>query len=90
MLEAMASGLPVIACNWGGPADYLDESCGVLIRISNEQSLIEELCNAMLVLAKNFELRLSMGRAGAAKARKMYAWDAKAVDMLKVYQEVLR
>ncbi|MBI4870258.1 MAG: glycosyltransferase, partial [Candidatus Riflebacteria bacterium] len=24
-LEAMATGLPVIATNWGGPADYLDE-----------------------------------------------------------------
>ena len=29
VLEAMASGLPVIATAWGGPLDYLDESCGV-------------------------------------------------------------
>lgn len=27
-LEAMATGLPLIATNWGGPADYLDDADG--------------------------------------------------------------
>lgn len=90
VLEAMASGLPVIACDWGGPADYLDETCGVLLPTMNEQSLIEELYKAILLMAQDAELRLSMGRAGATKAKKLYCWEAKALDMLKIYQEVLR
>ena len=90
VLEAMASGLPVIACDWGGPADYLDESCGVLLSTMNEQSLTEELYKAMLLMAQNSELRVSMGRAAATKARNMYGWEAKVLDMLKVYKEVLR
>jgi glycosyltransferase involved in cell wall biosynthesis len=32
VLEAMATGTPVIAVAWGGPKDYLDESCGMLMR----------------------------------------------------------
>ena len=31
VLEAMASGIPVIATKWGGPADYLTENTGILI-----------------------------------------------------------
>ncbi|MGB3642234.1 MAG: hypothetical protein WBA39_32330 [Rivularia sp. (in: cyanobacteria)] len=31
MLEAMAVGIPAIATKWGGPVDYLNESCGILI-----------------------------------------------------------
>ena len=31
LLEAMAMGLPVISTDWGGPADYVDDSCGILV-----------------------------------------------------------
>ena len=30
VLEAMASGVPVIAVNWGGPADYVTQETGIL------------------------------------------------------------
>lgn len=42
VLEGMAAGLPVIATKWGGPADYLDETTGILIDpISREQMIID-------------------------------------------------
>ena len=34
VLEAMAMSLPVISTAWGGPLDYLDDSCGVLVQPS--------------------------------------------------------
>jgi glycosyltransferase involved in cell wall biosynthesis len=32
VLEAMAVGLPVIATNWGSPADYLNSRCRILVK----------------------------------------------------------
>ncbi|MBX5465158.1 MAG: glycosyltransferase [Clostridia bacterium] len=32
IVEAMASGLPVLVTNWSAPATYLDESCALLLR----------------------------------------------------------
>ncbi len=37
MMEAMAVGLPVIATNWGGPADYLNSSWGILVEPASKE-----------------------------------------------------
>ena len=41
VLEAMAAGLPVIATAWGGPMDYLDATCGILVAPDSREALIE-------------------------------------------------
>jgi glycosyltransferase involved in cell wall biosynthesis len=44
VLEAMASGKAVIAVKWGGPADILDASCGILIEPRDPASLVTDPC----------------------------------------------
>ena len=39
VLEAMASGVPVIAAKWGGPADYISEGTGILIPPDRQSNL---------------------------------------------------
>ena len=41
VLEAMAMGLPVIATDWGGPADYIDPSCGILVPPQSHRAVRE-------------------------------------------------
>ena len=66
VLEAMASGKAVIAVNWGGPADILDASCGILIGPRSERAdLVAGLEQAVAVYFANDKDRFaSMGRAG--------------------------
>ena len=45
-IEAMASGLPVIATRCGGPEDFVNESNGILVDIDN----IEDLYQAMVAM----------------------------------------
>lgn len=43
IVEAMACGLPVVTTNSGGPADYVDDSCGLMVESENA----EQLANAI-------------------------------------------
>lgn len=82
VLEAMAVGLPVIAVKWGGPADYLDDSCGILIPPVNATQLANALENAMVELAQDPALRARLGKAGRAKVEREFCWDKKIDTML--------
>ncbi len=87
VLEAMAMGVPVIATNWGGPADYLDESCGILVEPSSRDAFIEELASAMIKMVNNPELRQKMGEAGARKVQQEFDWEKKVDTILEIYQD---
>ena len=81
VLEAMAMALPVVATGWGGPSDYLDESCGVLIPPTSRESLIDGFAEAMTTLSQSPELRTRLGQAGYEKARRKFDWNAKIEDI---------
>jgi glycosyltransferase involved in cell wall biosynthesis len=89
VLEAMAMGLPVIATNWGGPADYLDDSCGILVNPDSREALVQGLAAAMEQLARSPHLRQKMGRAGQTRVREQFDWDAKVDRMLEIYADAI-
>src|SRR5262249_27846398 len=77
VLEVMASGKAVIAVKWGGPADILDASCGILIEPRDPASLMADLEQAIVSLANDRNRCASMGRAGRAKVLAKYTWPMK-------------
>ncbi|HET6250153.1 MAG TPA: glycosyltransferase family 4 protein [Tepidisphaeraceae bacterium] len=85
VLEAMAVGLPVIASDWGGPADYLDASSGILVPPRSRQQFIEDLAAAMLKLARSPELRDEMGIAGRQRVEEAFDWERKVDRILQIY-----
>jgi len=87
VLEAMALGLPVIATAWGGPADYLDPGCGILVAPTSRDALVGGLADAMTRLARDPALRASMGHAGRQKVLREFDWEAKVDRMLEVYRD---
>jgi glycosyltransferase involved in cell wall biosynthesis len=89
VLEAMAMRLPVIAANWGGPADYIDSSCGFPIDVLDPAQFVDNLAAAMVQLSKSPELRKTMGQAGYEKVVEKYDWERKLDAMLHIYRELL-
>jgi len=87
VLEAMASGIPVIATKWGGPADYLDSSCGFLIEPSSRQVMVQDFAAAMSRLAAEPQLRDQLGTNGRRRVEQQFDWNKKIVRILEIYDE---
>ncbi|NJM20770.1 MAG: glycosyltransferase family 4 protein [Richelia sp. RM2_1_2] len=85
VLEAMAMGIPVIATKWGGPADYLNESCGILIEPTSKEALVNGFIDAMEKLAKSPQLRSQLGNAGKERVRENFDWERKIDRILEIY-----
>jgi len=89
VLEAMSVGLPVIASDWGGPADYIDPSCGILVDPRPRETFASRLADAFLQLANNPTMRAEMGKAGAEKIRREFDWERKVDRMIEIYTEAI-
>ena len=87
VLEAMAASRPVIATHWGGPADYLDASCGILVHPHSREQFIAGLSEALVKLSDSHPLRVQLGRAGHAKVVREYDWRFKVDQMLDIYAQ---
>jgi glycosyltransferase involved in cell wall biosynthesis len=89
VLEAMASGIPVIATKWGGPADYLDSSCGFLIEPSSREALVQGFAAAMNKLVDNPKLGERLGASGRERVEQQFDWDKKIDRILEIYRGLL-
>jgi len=86
ILEAMASGLPVIATDVGGIPEIIKESeSGLLVPPGNEL----ELRKAIQKLLLDDNLREWFGSNGRKAVEERYSWDKVAERIEKTYEEIL-
>jgi len=85
LLEAMAAGKPIVACNIPGYRDLLDDGKqGLLAEPKNERALAE----AIIRILGDPDLQRRMGEQGRIKACQ-YSWREVALRVLDYYQELL-
>ena len=89
VLEAMASGLPSIIVDYGGPSELIDARTGISIPMQAEATLIPELTQAMQQLATHPMLCEAMANAALESVRQNHVWSAKARRMETLYQRLL-
>ena len=87
VLEAMAMGLPVVVTNWGGPVDYVDATCGILVDPTSQEKFVQGLTAALLKLAESPDLRSQMGQAGQHRVVQHFDWERKVDRMIDLYQQ---
>jgi glycosyltransferase involved in cell wall biosynthesis len=84
ILEAMASGLPVITSANVGAAYVVTPDCGIVIPGSDD---VPALAHAMIGLVSDKSRREAMSKAACIQAQK-YTWDKIADQYLTLYHEV--
>ena len=87
VVEAMSSGLPVVATNVGGiPLQVQDGKTGYLVESGDETALAEKI----LKLVNNPSKAKKMGLDGRHFAIKHFNWDVSAKKLKKLYELLLR
>jgi len=86
LVEAMACGLPVIACNAHGPAEIVrDGESGWLVPPDDEQALAAALADA----ATHAGERRRRGEQAATDAREHFGWQTIAARIAALYEQVV-
>ncbi|MCG3204782.1 MAG: Glycosyltransferase Gtf1 [Elusimicrobia bacterium] len=86
IMEYMVHGLPVVATSVGGNPELVDSTNGFLVPPSDP----EALAKALLILAENQPLRLSMGKKSREKIETEFSWEKTLKKMESLYKETLR
>ena len=91
ILEAMALGKPVVATDWAGPGDYVNETCGIAVDPWSKDGFVAGLAEAMTLLARSPDQRARLGRGARARiAEEFLDWEAKADRVLELLRETVR
>jgi glycosyltransferase involved in cell wall biosynthesis len=86
VLEAMASGLPVVATNVGGTPEAVEDGVtGRLVAYGDP----EGLCEALASLVRDAPRRLAMGRAGRARVERLFSVGTMVAETERLLDEVL-
>jgi glycosyltransferase involved in cell wall biosynthesis len=81
VMEAMASGLPIVSTAVGGIPDLVeDRKEGMLVRAGD----VNDLASSMTLLMREEETRRGFGRAAALRAREQF----DVSKMVEAYEEV--
>jgi sugar transferase (PEP-CTERM/EpsH1 system associated) len=86
LLEAMATGLPLVATDVGGNPELVTDGVnGRLVPVGDSQTL----SSVMEQLVRQPELLQEMGRQSMERVRNQFEWERAVAEYLSVYDELL-
>ncbi len=84
-VEALASGIPVVATRIGGLTEVVDDKItGIIVNVKDD----EDTANALQLLLTDASLRKIMGENGRKKAETLYNWDLSLLRMSNLYRKL--
>jgi len=89
VIEAMASGTPVVCIDAAGPGFHIQSDWGIKIEPGDKDQVIRDLSDALGRLAQDPGLRRRLGEAARKRAEEFYIWDRLGDRLLTIYEEVL-
>jgi glycosyltransferase involved in cell wall biosynthesis len=90
VLEAMALGLAPVVLDYGGPAELIPEGCGTVVPMGNREEIIRSFREVLTKLTADPAAVHETGLRAQRHVRSHFTWEAKARQLLEVYQWVLQ
>lgn len=85
VLEAMTSGLPVVCLKRGGPAAIVDAFSGIAVDTDDPSHAIQQLTDALLLLARNSRLHAYLSHGAHTRATNSFLWRHQIERMNSLY-----
>jgi len=89
LLEAMAVARPVIAVDFGGPAEIVDDTVGVKLPATGKADVINGLVNALNDVRENPQHWQALGEEGRRRVESQFSWAAKINTAIGFYRQLL-
>ncbi len=89
VVEAMALGVTPIVADYAGPSELVDDKTGIRVRFSDKKSLVKGFQLAINTIIKSPEILDRLGAAGREQVLRKLTWEAKADQIMRVYDAVL-
>lgn len=86
LLEAMASARPVIAIDYGGPAELVDAEVGVAIPPVNPEQVVGDLAQALVSVFDDPQAWRQRGRVGRRRVEDQWSWERKIEQAEHLYR----
>jgi glycosyltransferase involved in cell wall biosynthesis len=88
-LEAMAVGVVPVVTDYGGLGELVTDQTGFLIPIGTREEIIGRLRDTLARLADDPAAIDAKSDAAWRRAHKQFTWDAKAQQVLQIYEHLL-
>lgn len=89
VLEAMAMGAVPMVVNYGGPAELATPETGFLLDLSNPETLTKQIQELLGRIAQDTSLIDTRRELAIRRARTLFTWPAKALQVMEVYRWVM-
>jgi glycosyltransferase involved in cell wall biosynthesis len=89
VVESMALGVTPVVADYAGPSELVDEHTGIKVPFYNRESLVEGVKTTIETIVHNPGLLDRLGAAAREKVRKSLTWEAKAHQIIAIYDAVL-
>ncbi|MFW6049737.1 MAG: glycosyltransferase family 4 protein [Myxococcota bacterium] len=89
VLEGMAAGLAPVVVDYGGPAELVRDDSGYRVPLGDRDALVRRFRSVLERMASRPREVADKGRRARERASALFTWDAKARQVLRVYEWVL-
>ena len=89
VLEAMALGLVPVVVDYAGPGELVTEGIGFKVPIGPRDEIIANFRSVVGAICDNPEQLRAMSQTARARVRTLFTWDAKAEQIMQIYDWVL-
>lgn len=89
LMEAMSAARPVLAVDYGGPAEIVTSRVGRLVPANGPEAVIEGLAAALADVFRHPAQWEALGRAGRRHAEQQHTWDKRIKDGLALYDMMI-